>query len=110
VDTVKSQLLEWLREWWKPAAVLFVTACLLFFMSAANSRTEKRLEQVALETHTALCTFVADLQTRHDVGQEFLKKHPQGIEGISRADIRRSLEAQRATLRALSVLRCGEEK
>jgi hypothetical protein len=61
---------------------------------------------VASETHGALCALKEDLATRHKNGQEFLKNHPHGIEGISRETIKQSLEAQRDTLRALSDLTC----
>ena len=106
MERVKSRLEELVREWWKPAAIIILSAALLFFNSASNAATQKRLEEVAFETHSALCTFVADLERRHADGQKFLERHPQGIEGITREDIKRSLEGQRSTLQSLGVLEC----
>lgn len=93
-------------EWWKQVLAVVVAAVLLFNLSANTAETQRQLEALALENHTALCTFKADIERRFDAGQKFLEQHPQGIEGITREDIKRSLEAQRSTLRALRVLDC----
>ncbi len=71
----------------------------------ANSADE-HVQKVALETHSALCAFKHDLLRRHDDGAVFLIKHPDGIPGISRADIERSLSNQQATLDSLAALDC----
>lgn len=56
----------------------------------------------------ALCTFVADLEQRLANSKEFLDKHPgaEPIPGITRADILRTIDAQRRTLDSLSGLDC----
>lgn len=64
------------------------------------------LAYFAFETNQALCTFKQDLQVRYDNGVQFLVDNPEGIPGISAADIQRSLSNQRATLEALSDLNC----
>ena len=101
-----SKLEEVILEWWKPVVIVILAATLLFFNAASNSATQKRLEDVATQTHTALCALNDDIERRVTVSLEFLEKHPQGIQGISREDIKRSLDSQRSTLRALEVLDC----
>jgi hypothetical protein len=101
-DTFKT----FIRESWRGLLVVLVTSVVLFTSTANNAATERHLREVATETHNALCAFKDDLATRHKNGQEFLKNHPHGIEGIPRETIKRSLEAQRDTLRALSDLTC----
>ena len=61
---------------------------------------------VAVNNNTAVCKYRADLQARYDAGREFVKKHPNGIPGISRSDLDRSLKVQAATLKSLENLRC----
>jgi hypothetical protein len=107
VEKVKSALEEAIREWWKPATIVILAAILLFFNAAANSSTQRRLESVAFETHSALCTLVDDIERRVENAQRFLRRHPQGIEGISRLDIQRSIDAQKDTLYALRDLNCN---
>jgi hypothetical protein len=109
MERVKSKLEEMVREWWKPVTIIILAATLLFFNAASNSATQARLEEVATETHAALCTFKADLQRRADDTRAYLQKHPgvEPIPGITRADLRRSLNAQRDTLESLVVLDCS---
>ncbi len=60
----------------------------------------------AFRTHDALCTLKGDLQRRHDAGVQYLVDHPEGIAGISAADLQRSLTAQQSTLDSLHSLSC----
>jgi hypothetical protein len=107
-EYIKGKLLEVLKDWWKPLAIVLLSAALLFANARENAQTQDRLQAVATETHSALCTFKADLQARFENTKEYLAKHPgkEPIPGITRADLRRSLDAQRSTLDALSVLEC----
>lgn len=73
----------------------------------AYYRTEARVSDVATETHTALCTFKADLERRYEDGRQFLNENPDGIPGITTEDIQRSLANQKSTLDALAILECG---
>jgi len=88
-------------------AVLYgvVALALVAGLIFANSQRND-LRDVQDETVTALCTFRDDLQRRYDDGIKFLVNHPEGIPGISAADIQRSLENQRATLKSLAELPC----
>jgi hypothetical protein len=90
------------------ALVAALTLSLLYFVSAKSRENQEALEKVALETHTALCTFTDDLTRRYESTREYLQKHPgrEPIPGITRASLRRSLESQRATLDSLAVLEC----
>jgi hypothetical protein len=60
----------------------------------------------ANKTTAALCVFRADLQSRVDGGEAFLRDHPRGIPGISGKAIRDSLNNQRRTINSLSGLSC----
>lgn len=64
------------------------------------------LYQVANNNRETLCTLRGDLQTRRESGVKFLAEHPNGIPGISREDLERSLRSQAATLNSLSDLEC----
>jgi hypothetical protein len=54
----------------------------------------------------ALCAFRDDLHSRAQSAQDFLKRHPHGIPGISPATIRASVTGEQHTVRALSPLKC----
>lgn len=69
------------------------------------------LRGVATETHSSLCAFKTDLQTRHENSVKYLQDHPSGLVAhgevlISPAQIQQSLDAQSATLSSLSGLDC----
>lgn len=68
--------------------------------------TGARVNDLTEQTHTTLCAFKGDLQRRYEGGRDFLAENPNGIPGISRASIERSLMAQRSTLDALANLDC----
>jgi hypothetical protein len=65
------------------------------------------LRRVAVETHAALCAFKLGLQDRVASAEEFLIENPEGIPGISRQDIQRSIDAQKSTLLSLDELDCS---
>lgn len=66
-----------------------------------------RLSNVANESHAALCAFKNDIERRHEAAVRFVKENPDGIPGISRAQIDQSLDTQQDTLDALGVLVCS---
>lgn len=86
--TVRFSRLAWLQLW----------ALVLLALSVAL------LALLALQSHSALCTFKDDLETRRDTTRAFIESHHEGIPGISRADLDRSLAGQEATLRSLGSL------
>ena len=110
---MRNVLRSWASEW-KGVVLYGVVAVLLavsLYTSAKSAGDQARkLEQVATETHPALCTFTDDLTRRYETTRKYLRKHEgrEPIPGITRADLRRSLQAQKSTLDALSVLNCGE--
>jgi hypothetical protein len=75
-------------------------------LAKQNRVLGKQTNELAMQTNHALCTFKNDLKRRYDDSVEFLEKHPNGIPGISGADIQRSLSNQKATLDALASLEC----
>ena len=108
MDRVKSKARELFEDWWKPVTVVLLAATLLFVSARENAQTTARLEAVAFETHSALCTLHDDLANRLESTLEYLDKHPgpEPIPGITRATLRTSVRNQRATLAALSNLNC----
>lgn len=70
-----------------------------------------RLERVASETHDALCSFKLDLKRRYSNGQGYVADVREGrrpiIQGITLADLERSLSNQRSTLDSLKPLDCS---
>ena len=59
----------------------------------------------------ALCALQDDLERRVIQGQIFIEKHPNGVAGISRTDLERSIENQQRTLSAIAphLSNCPEE-
>ncbi len=92
---------------WTVALYLAVGSVLGLGILVNRSNTTNAQEEAA-RTHTALCTFVDDLQGRIDGTVKYLKRHPgpEPIPGISRYDLRQTLENQRKTFRSLDGLRC----
>lgn len=63
------------------------------------------------ENHTALvalCALRHDLDLRISASREFLRIHPQGIDGLTAGLIRQSLQNSERTRDTLNVLDCKE--
>lgn len=89
-----------------------VMAALVWF-AAVQSGQRSDLADVAVETHTALCSLRADLQVRYDANARLLKEHPgDPVRAynlvIPRATLKSSVASQKATLDALGSLNCPE--
>lgn len=78
----------------------------LALVLAWRSSDQRRIDQLAHSTNQALCALKLNHQRSYDNTLAFLKAHPEGVAGISRADIERSLAAHRETLTALRDLDC----
>lgn len=81
---------------------------LAFFSAALAFRVQdqNRIEELARSTNAALCAFKRDLERRYVAGVEFLADHPDGIPGVTKNDIERTLLSQKATLHAIRNLEC----
>jgi hypothetical protein len=79
-------------------AVLGVQGC------AITQNRERARE--GRQAHDAICALKGDLARRIEASQDFLAKHPKGIDGISATDISISIANQQLTLDALSPVRC----
>lgn len=79
--------------------ITFITLAIVAY-SAYSARGE------AAQTKKALCTFRLDLINRVSSGREFLREHPNGIPGISAAQITLSLKNQQLTIDSLDNLHC----
>ena len=77
-------------------------------VAAYSARQGSQIDDLAIQTHDTLCTFKRDLEVRYETGLQFLQEHPNGIPGISAADIQRSLTNQLSSLDSLSELECVE--
>jgi hypothetical protein len=58
------------------------------------------------KAHQAICALRADRIRSIEDGRQFLKDHPDGIPGITAADIRRSIDQQQVTVRAFRFADC----
>jgi len=65
-----------------------------------------RVYQTADQAHDAICALRAERIRGVHSTTAFLKEHPQGIPGISRADLVRSIETQKQTVRAFRFADC----
>jgi hypothetical protein len=87
--------------------VLILLMMTLFIIGYADSTSQRdAIEQTSTQSHTALCSFVGDLERRVETSEEFLRDHPNGIPGLSVEVIRTSLANQRQTILSLSDLKC----
>lgn len=68
--------------------------------------TIQRQTHRATKAATALCLLRHDLKDRVASAEQFLKNHPQGLAGIPAATIKSSVDGQRRTVKALSILKC----
>jgi hypothetical protein len=62
---------------------------------------------VSTSTQSALCTFKGDLESRIDDSIAFLAEHPNGIAGISPAQIQQGITNQQKTVDSLNDLKCN---
>jgi hypothetical protein len=94
---------------WVEIATVILTVLMmaLVILGYADSTSQRdAIKQTAAQSHTALCSFVADLEQRVESSEEFLDEHPNGIPGLSVEVIRTSLANQRQTIESLSDLKC----
>ncbi len=68
-----------------------------------------KLAEDGKQAHDSICTLKGDFKRRVRESNTFLKKHPNGIDGISATDIQRSISGTRRTIKALSKVQCTEE-
>jgi hypothetical protein len=87
--------------------VLIVLMMALVILGYADSTSQRdAIRQTSVQSHTALCSFVDDLEQRVASSEDFLAEHPNGIPGLSVEVIRTSLANQRQTIESLSDLKC----
>lgn len=91
---------------WFSAVFAIVALIVLGVLFAVRASDLRKLDELTRSTNQALCTFRLDLERRTDLTAQFLEDHPEGIPGVSRADLIRSLTNQQATLESLSDLKC----
>lgn len=65
-----------------------------------------KVYQTAEEAHHAICALRTERIQGVRESKKFLVEHPQGIPGISRADILRSIHQQQGTVRAFRFADC----
>lgn len=93
---------------WLPkiVALLAVAVAVSTFLSwAALSKISAQADRNAIAGR-ALCTLRQNLERRGQQGNQFLREHPNGFSGISRAVIVKSIRDTRGTVRALNDLKC----
>jgi len=89
-------------------SVLLCVFALFLFTATLLVRLhdQREIERIARETNESLCALKEDLQDRHDSLQELLLENPDGVLGIPRKVLQRTLEDRRSVLDALSNLQC----
>lgn len=101
----RREVIQWLR-WLAVATVMLYLAVVAIggavWHQSRVSRDETRT------THDALCTYRKNLKDAAASSRAFLKEHPNGIPGISAAQIRQSIGRQEATVASLAILKCAD--
>jgi hypothetical protein len=85
-------------------AILLLTLFLGSFVVSAIQRNEIR--KVTATTTSALCTLRHNLEIRVAASRQFLKDHPNGIQGIPASAIEQDIANEQKTIDALNVLIC----
>lgn len=86
---IATKLLRGLR-------LLTVATIVLYILAAA----------AIVQTDVALCTLKTDIRHRIESGEDFLTKHPDGIPGITAAALQATIDSQKRSYAALSILPC----
>ena len=105
--SISGELNRGLRVLTVATVVLYLvlaTIGVVGYLDGAHRRAE--IAKVALETHSALCVFVDDLERRVETSEQFLKDNPDGIPGISNETIQTSINNQLLTIDSLRGLGC----
>lgn len=92
-------------EWYRRQALLFAVV----FIAAGNVLALAAvyvLLQRADSAHSAICALEQDYVRRQHTSEQFLKAHPHGAFGFSRAQIEQQLSLQRRTIEVLRVADC----
>lgn len=61
---------------------------------------------IASSNNDGLCALRSEAKDRLEGTQKYLKEHPEGFPGITRAEIIKGLEGPKRTIRALKGLNC----
>lgn len=67
----------------------------------------QRIEALS-SANAALCALRNDMANRIMQAEKFLQEHPEGFAGVPAATLRQSVDQQRRTVAALTVLRCPD--
>lgn len=94
-------------------AAFALVALAIAILFGLNRRERNEQFKQNSTAHAALCTFRADLVRRADDTEQFIREIETGVRmsipGITEADLARSLNAQRSTVKSLAILDCKEE-
>jgi hypothetical protein len=86
-----------------------LTLVIVFVMITASIQ-RTNLKNETTKTTSALCTLRSDFVHRIAESRAFLRSHPNGLDGISPADIQRSIDGLKETVSALGTLDCERGK
>lgn len=93
-------------SWWRYHANELVVLVGVVLILAATFAGVLRVYQTASQAHDAVCALRAERVRGIQSTKRFLAEHPHGISGISRADLLRSIETQKQTVRAFRFADC----
>lgn len=123
----RNEIQKSLRKLALATVGLYVISVSLFAFSAYTDRQNDQtaneaivaIQELAVETSAeaqqtrdALCVYVSGLHEQVEASENFLERYPDGIQGISRADIQAGINRSQKSIDSLAGLECkiGEEK
>ena len=104
---IKTPMLDAINSLRRFTALLFVLLALLtILIFGVRAYDLAHVEQKAEQNRIALCALRDDLGLRIDRAQRFLDEHPGGLNGLSGAEIRETIQNQRRTIQTLKIINC----
>jgi len=94
------------KEWWLEHANWIILSVGVILILGGTFAGVLKVYQTADQAHDAVCALRAERLKGVHSTQQFLREHPQGIPGISRADLLRSIQTQKQTVRAFRFADC----
>jgi hypothetical protein len=107
VDDIREEFAEFKAERNERLHKFFVKIMIVFaFLGFTTAATVYYTYTQSQNNRDALCAYRADLTSRVQQGEAFLKTHPEGFAGISAAQIRVTLDNQKKIIKVFKIVEC----